>query len=124
MVDLLGLPSLRVVTVEASVADIHVITQIIALPSCPMHPTVVADPNGRERALQRVADPPVRGQVVRLTMQRHQYYCIVCDARLRTRGPDLDPSKAMTRRLIRYVENSILRRTAADVSKAHSAIRK
>jgi transposase len=116
MVDLLGLPSLRVVDVTATVADLHVTTQMVALPSCTMHPAAVPKPNGREGALQRIADTPMRGQVVRLTVQRHQYRCSVCDARLPTRGPDLDPFKAMTRRLIRYVENSILRRTAADVA--------
>jgi transposase len=116
VVDLLALPSLCLVSIEATVTDVHIMADMVTPPSCGDHPTVKARRNGREAPLRDVRDTPIHGKAVRLTVNRSQYECGACRKRLPSRGPDIDPKKPMTRRLVRYVEDAMLRRTAADIA--------
>ena len=96
--------------------DVRITAELMSRSICPGYPTATASPNGAEADLQDVHDTPIHGKAVRLTIKRHQYRCSVCRKRLPSRGPDIDPTRPMTRRLVRYVENAILRRTASDIA--------
>ena len=96
--------------------DVRITAEMVAPPTCPEHPMAAANRNGAEQDLQDVQDTPIHGKAVRLTVKRRQYRCSICSKRLPSRGPDIDPTRPMTRRLVRYVENAILRRTASDIA--------
>lgn len=116
MCDLLALPSLKAVSFEATQADLCVDAELIATPSCEHHPAARPRKNGRDRDPIKVQDTPMHGKPVQLVIRRHQWQCGECRKRLPNRGPDIHPTKPMTQRLIRHVENAMLRRTASDVA--------
>ena len=116
MIDLLGLPSLVVTQISESLASIYLDVELRKPPQCPAHPDVVASRNGKEKPIRNIADAPMRGKAVRLTQHRHQWQCPVCENRLSTRSPDFHPDRAKTHRLIRYVQDAILRRPATDIA--------
>jgi transposase len=116
MHDLLALPSLRTTNFEATMVDVRITAEMVTPPTCPEHPLATSSRNGAEHDLQDVQDTPIHGKAVRLTIKRSQYRCSSCRKRLPSRGPDVDPTRPMTRRLVRYVENAILRRTATDIA--------
>lgn len=116
MLDLLALPSLRATSFEATQVDLRIDAELIATPVCPSHPAAGARKNGRERDPIYVRDTPMHGKPVELVISRRQWQCRECRKRLPSRGPDIHPTKPLTRRLIRHVENALLRRTASDVA--------
>lgn len=117
MPDLLALPSLSVIGSEATQVDLRIDADLIAIPSCSVHPAAGVRRNGRERDPIKVRDMPMHGKPVELVIRRHQWQCGECQKRLPNRGPDIHPTKPMTRRLIRHVEDALLRRTASDVAR-------
>lgn len=116
MVDLLGIPSLKVVCVSETLTTIDFDVELRQPPCCKDHPDTAASSNGSERPILAIADTPMRGKAVKLRQLRSQYSCPVCDRRVNARSPDIHPKQAKTHRLIRYVENAILRRPAADIA--------
>jgi transposase len=116
MVDLLALPSLSVLSVRETLASLEFDVELRDVPCCSHHPAATPIRNGREEPIRAVADIPMRGKAVWLTQRRHQYQCRECAARISTRSLDFHPDKAMTKRLVRYVEDAVLRRAITDIA--------
>jgi transposase len=108
--DLLRLPTLRVLQIDEDENDIHIQVESLSPPTycvfC-QHPQL----HKHEKKFQRFMDLPIRGKRVGIIIRRLRYWCCACHRTFFEPLPEMSESHAMTRRLVAYVQQQSLHRT-------------
>lgn len=116
MLDLLGLPHLE--SQSTLVEDATLIIQTahtLAAAECPHCHAVNPYKHGEQT--QEFADAPIRGQPVRLRLNRQRYRCRACKKTFFAPMPGFSARRLMTRRLVHLIARDSLLKTFADVSR-------
>lgn len=110
MFDLLGLRDFIVDgAVVESLSRLQIPVVSCAEAKCECEAGAGTKRDGVEKVIA-VTDTPMRGKPVELLIRRSRYRCTKCKRRIVPRGSDLHPTRGMTVRLIRYVENAVIKR--------------
>lgn len=115
MLGLKGLVTAGPVIETASMLTIPVESAIPAV--CANCPGAGQTTNGRDKSPLIIADTPMWGRPVQLVQPRRKLKCKRCGSFLYRRCLDFHPKRAMTLRLMRYVENAVTKRNIADVAR-------
>ncbi len=118
MTDLLGLPDLQVAGQLIETATmLRIPVAPVADPACSKCGSTNLKRNGQPKPPLEVADTPMRGKPVVLVQERPQSVCKDCRAPGYTRSKAFHPTRGMTNRLVRYIENAVVKRDLEDVAK-------
>lgn len=118
MADLLGLSDLQVAGALVETATmVRIPVAPLADPACSRCGGINLKRNGRPKPPLEVADTPMRGKPVVLVQERPQLICKDCGAPSYTRSGAFHPTRGMTNRLVRHIENLIVKRNLEDVAR-------
>lgn len=118
MTDLLGLLDLQVAGQPIETATmLRIPVSPVAHPACSKCDSTNLKRNGKPKPSLEVADTPMRGKPVVLVQERPQLVCKDCGAPGYTRSNAFHPTRGMTNRLVRYIENAVVKRDLEDVAK-------
>jgi transposase len=116
--DLLGLSDLQVAGApEETATMLRIPVAPLADPACSRCDSTNLKRNGKPKPPLEVADTPMRGKPVVLVQERPQLVCKDCGAPGYTRSKAFHPTRGMTNRLVRYIENAVVKRDLEDVAK-------
>jgi transposase len=126
MTDILNLPYYRALEVRENDYDYLIIAQTTIPPrSCPTCQSLDFRRHGTREPI--FMDVPIHGKRAGVQVIRQRYRCKSCNGVFIDPIPDMDESRLMTRRLVRYIQDESLKRTftsiAEDVGVDESTIR-
>ena len=119
-VDLLNLPSLRVIELDDGAASGKGFVTVKAIvvgdtTHCPHCMGMRIHGHGVEE--RKVADTPLFGKPTKLIVQRKRFKCLDCDKTFSEPTPDLHDTRQATKRLVKFVQENGLRLTMAEVAR-------
>lgn len=118
MTDLLGLSDLLVAGAPVeTVTMLRIPVAPLAEPACSKCGGTNLKRNGKPKRPLEVADTPMRGKPVVLVQERPQLICKDCGAPGYTRSEAFHPTRGMTKRLVRHIENLVVKRNLEDVAR-------
>ena len=115
--NILNLPRFKVLEVQESDHDYHIVAEHIPVPQCCPNCGVANPTLKRHGKRDRLfMDLPIHAKRVGILVRRQRYECKECSSTFIESLPDMDVKRLMTKRLVAYIERESLKRTFVSIA--------